>query len=74
MPWLEHDLFSFGKVVPRVAIECQLSKRRERNNVFWHDLGRIKKIKAETELVVFFHDLSLELEKAGQQSFLYKEA
>jgi hypothetical protein len=70
MSWLEHDLFSLGKVVARVAVEGQLSKRGERNDVFWHDLGRVKKIKAESKLVFLFHDLSLELWRFSQQSSL----
>src|SRR5690242_13081233 len=57
---LEHDLLSLGKVVSRITVQCELSKRRERNNVLGNYLGRIENVKAPTQLVVFLENLSLE--------------
>ena len=56
-----HDLLSLGEVVARVAVQSQLSERRERNNIFGHNLGGVKKIESEPKLVFLLHDLSLKL-------------
>jgi hypothetical protein len=56
-----HDLFSFGKVVARVAVECHLAQLGNRHKLLGDDLGRVEQIKSESQLVLFVHDLNAEL-------------
>lgn len=57
---LKHDLLSLGEVVARVAVQCELSKWCERNDVLRNDLGGIEKVETPSQLIILFHDLSLE--------------
>lgn len=55
-------MLGLGKVVPGIAVERHLAKRRDRNVFLRHDLGGVKNIKAPAELVGFVHDLHTELQ------------
>lgn len=56
-----HDLLSLGEVISRVAVQGKFTKWSEWYYILWHNLGRIEKVKAKPELIVFIHDLCLEL-------------
>jgi hypothetical protein len=56
-----HDLFSLRKVVSGVSIQLHLAQPGDGYEFLGNDLGRVKKVKAESKLIVFVHDLNTEL-------------
>jgi hypothetical protein len=56
-----HDLLSFGKVITRIAVQLKFAQSSKGNNVLGDNLSWVKEVEAESQLVLFVHDLGLEL-------------
>lgn len=57
-----HDLLGLCKVVPRVPVQLHFAQLCDGHEFFRHDLGWVEEVEAETELVVFVHDLHAQLD------------
>jgi hypothetical protein len=55
-------LLGLGKVVVRVAVELELSKRSDGYILHWKDLCRVEQVKAVFELVLFVDNLDTKLD------------
>lgn len=56
-----HGLLGLGKVVARVTVELHLTQRRDGDELLRNNLGRIKQIKPETQLIILIHNLRTQL-------------
>lgn len=66
-----HDLLGLSKVVARVAVESHLANLGQGDVFLRDDLGRVKKIEAEAQLIFLVHDLH---GKLSGQPFLSNNA
>ena len=53
----EGDLLGFREEVVRVAVQGHFAQRRDRDDFFGNDLGRVEDVEVEVVFVLFFDDL-----------------